>query len=493
MFAMSHNRLKRRVMQIRRGNPQWRLSLWLLLEVTPKIDGGHRGCSFTGMAHDNGSTFVLCACAVTVFTLAGESLRADDSPATREELRQVKEENRALQEQLRQQQMLIESLSRKVNQIEKSDSQRNTELESEMKDGSGSTKRGANFSLGQVSLSAEGGAAFFNTGSKGAFPNSEFRLDEARLFVEAPVFENVYFFSEINLMTREAENLSVQLGETYIDFENVSQLWNRDRMLNLRLGRMYIPFGEEYLSRYAIDNPLISHSLPDIWGVDEGIELYGKIGKVSYALAVQNGGPSGVRDFNGDKSVSGRLSFDPNNWLHLSASGLRTGDLQRPGDYWSELWFGNGWFYPFGSTNANLYHANLVEGDVEIRLPHGHLKVFGGYARFDDNDPRRVDRRDIFYYSVEGVHDLTHKLFGAARFSQILADKGIPIVGNGALNTYFYGPTTTELLRLSLGLGYRFSQNLIFKGEYSFERGRLVTGQHRDHEDLFALEAAFRF
>ena len=367
------------------------------------------------------------------------------------------------------------------------------QLESEVKDSSGGAKGGGNFSFGKVSLSAEGGAAFFNTGKEGAFPNSEFRVDEARLFVEAPVLENVYFFTEINLMTREAEDLDVQLGEAYLDFENVSQLWNRERMLNIRLGRMYIPFGEEYLSRYAIDNPLISHSLPDIWGVDEGIEFYGKMGKFSYALAVQNGGPSGVRDFNGDKSVSGRLSYDANQWLHLSASGLRTGDLQKPGDYWSELWFGNTWFFPFASSKANVYHANLAEGDIEIRLPHGHIAAFGGYARYDDNDARRIDRRDIFYYSVEGVHDITHKLYGGGRFSQILVDKGLPIVGNGDLNPFLYGPPTTDIWRLSLGLGYRWSQNLIFKGEYSFERGKQVTGEHREHEDLFALEAAFRF
>src|ERR1051326_3892802 len=224
------------------------------------------------MAHEESKRAVLCACAVTILALAGGSLRADDSTTTKEELRQLKEENKALQEQLRQQQSLIESLSRKVNQIEQADSQRRHQLdhlESEVKDSSGTSKSAGNFSLGKVSLSAEGAAAFFNTGSQGAFPNSEFRVDEAKLFVEAPVLENVYFFGEINLMSHEAENLSVQLGEAYLDVENVSQFWNRDRMLNIRLGRMYIPFGEEYLSRYAIDNPLISHSLTAILWLDE--------------------------------------------------------------------------------------------------------------------------------------------------------------------------------------------------------------------------------
>lgn len=458
---------------------------------------GHRGCSFVlYMAHDKSNRAVLCACAVTILALAGGSLRADDTSATKEDLRQLREENKALQEQLRRQQSLIESLSHKVNQIEQTDSQRAKELDhsdSEVKDRSAPAEGAEKFSFGKVSLSAEGGVAFFNTGSEGAFPNAEFRVDEAKLFVEAPILENVYFFGEINLMTREAADLSLQLGEAYLDFENVSRLWGWDQVLNIRMGRMYIPFGEEYLSRYAIDNPLISHSLPDIWGVDEGIEFYGKVKKLSYVLAVQNGGPSGVRDFNADKSVAGRLSLDPTRWLHLSVSGMRTGDLETPGDYWSELWFGNGWFLPFNATNATVFHANLVQGDVEFRLPRGHLHAFGGYVRFDDNDPQHRDRRDIFYYSVEGVYDITRKFYGAARFSQILVDKGLPIVGNGNMADYLYGTPTTELWRLSLGLGYRCSKNLIFKGEYTFERGKEVTGERRDHEDLFALQAAFRF
>ena len=61
------------------------------------------------------------------------------------------------------------------------------------------------------------------------------------------------------------------------------------------------------------------------------------------------------------------------------------------------------------------------------------------------------------------------------------------------MSEFLFGPLTDELWRLSLGLGYRFSPNLVFKGEYSFERGRQINGDSRDHEDLFAVEAAFKF
>jgi len=80
-----------------------------------------------------------------------------------------------------------------------------------------------------------------------------------------------------------------------------------------------------------------------------------------------------------------------------------------------------------------------------------------------------------------------------ARFSQILAHNGFNIVGNGDMNEYLYGGLTTQIWRLSLGLGYRFSPNLVFKGEYTFERGKEASGDVRNHEDLFAVEAAFKF
>jgi hypothetical protein len=324
--------------------------------------------------------------AITLFRIGGSCLHAAEASSTDRQLQELKQQNQALQEQLRQQRSLIDSLTRKVSHIEESALTRGLESSHSNKSSENDAASKNSFGPSKLNLTAEGGIAFFNTGSQGMFPNSEFRVDEAKLFIEAPIWGDVYFFGELNLMTREAEGLNLQLGELYVDIESISKLWNCDRMLNLRIGRMYIPFGEEYLSRYAIDNPLISHSLSDIWGVDEGIELYGRLGKFSYAAAVQNGGPSGVRDFNADKSIAGRLGFDPTTWLHLSVSAMRTGDLTPPGDHWSELWFGNGWLVPLSYNGITKFHTDLFEGDIQLTLPHGKIKAFGGYARYGDNE-----------------------------------------------------------------------------------------------------------
>src|SRR6266404_7726055 len=105
----------------------------------------------------------LCACVVTFVTFAGAQLRADDSAETRQELRRLEQQNQALQEQLRQQQMLIQTLSRKVNDIQEASAQRRGELdrlENEIKEAGPAAKSSGAPGFGKINISGEGGVAF---------------------------------------------------------------------------------------------------------------------------------------------------------------------------------------------------------------------------------------------------------------------------------------------------------------------------------------------
>jgi len=135
----------------------------------------------------------------------------------------------------------------------------------------------------------------------------------------------------------------------------------------------------------------------------------------------------------------------------------------------------------------------LVEGDVGLKLPRGHLKAAGGAIWFDDDDTATDNSRDVYYYYVEAMHHLTKKFYGAARFSQILARDGFPIVGNGTFGQYFKGELTEDIWRLSLGVGYQWSPSLLLKTEYTFERGETITGERRNNEDMVGAELAFKF
>src|SRR6266404_315820 len=295
-------------------------------------------------------TGLMCALLLT----ARASCRAEETNDLRELVLQ-------LQQRVEEQQLMIDSLPQKVQQLDVT-----PPVEA---------SRGLSF-LNRVIISGEGAAGFFSSGSQGQYPNSNFRIDEAKLFVDAEVMKNVYFFAELDLVQRESGNNSITTGELYLDVENISRFWGEDDQLSLRVGQIDIPFGEEYLMRDAIDNPLIDHTLADFWGVDEGVELYGRFGKVSYVVALQNAGVDSLNDFSADKSVAGRLNYDPYRWLHLSASGMRTGNVDANKDYFSAMWFGNGYFAAIGAS-ANEFHVDLVEGDVILRLPRGHVWASG--------------------------------------------------------------------------------------------------------------------
>ncbi|MDB6020906.1 MAG: hypothetical protein JWQ04_763 [Pedosphaera sp.] len=436
-----------------------------------------------------------CAFAFLVL-VSGPVAAADTTPITREQFLLLQQQNQQLQQQLQTQLRLIESLTQKVTGLEESNSRRNAQppevTASTKPEEPALSNTGPPFRIGKVDITGEGGIAYFKSQSKGQQPNSTFRIDEARVFLEAPVWEDVYFFSELDLATPETTSLALNVGELYLDFEDVSKLWGRERMLNIRAGRFYTPFGEEYARRFAIDNPLISHSVSDIWGSDDGVELYGKLGMARYAVAVQNGGGVTSQSLQGDKSLAGRVGVDPAKWLHLSVSAMRTGELSVKNGV-SASWFGNGWFRSLGSPATTAFHANLVEGDMDVRLPFAQIRTAGGYVDYNDNDPAADNHRDVYYYFVEGTHEWTHNFYSAVRWSQVLAHKGFPIVGNGSMGAYGFGKLTIDYWRLSMGLGYHFGPHLLVKGEYSLNGGREIDGDKRNRENQFALEAAFKF
>jgi len=349
-------------------------------------------------------------------------------------------------------------------------------------------------------ISGEAGGAFFDTGPEGAFPNNEFRVDEAKLFVEAAILDDVYFFSEVNVLTREEPDEHFDLGELYVQFENLSKLWHREEMLNARAGRFDIPFGEEYLSRDAIDNPLISHSLSDLWGVDEGVEFYGSYKFFQYVFAVQNGGEPILRDFTADKSIAGRLTYRPNGHVHFSVSSMRTGDIDVRQDHYAALWFGNSDLHSLGpAATTKNFRANVLEADGDAKWQKTRFHAAAGRLRYNDDDPTETNRRNAHYFYLEGIQDVfkqrENSLYAALRFSKITAPAGFPIAGNGNLEKSDYYPDqlTDRIWRLAFGVGYRIGSHVLLKSEYNVERGTRSDGSKRDKENFFGAEAAFRF
>lgn len=408
------------------------------------------------------------------------------------------EQNRRLLEQVTAQQQQIDELRTRLDQLASDDRRQARaldDLRDQVADRAPAARRDA---VGDLRLSGEVGLAYFDGGPRSAWPHGEFRADDVKVYLETPVWKDTYLFAELDLVTRETNDEFFHMGEVYVDFENVSgRLGGPDRLVNLRVGRFDIPFGEEYLHRGVLDNPLITHSVADPWGVDEGVELYGAAGRLSYVFAVQNGGHKTLRDFDSDKSVTLRVGYDPANWLHLSASALRTGDLTVAGDSLSEMWIGGGFFRSIGNpATTQGFSARMFQVDARVTWDGGHLAGAVGTARYQDNDTAADNRRQLDHFAVELVQRINGGLYGAIRYSEISVQKGgYPLQGLGSPGTFFFSglPLAEGLERLSVGLGYRFSDPLLFKVEYAWEDGRMVSGQPRNQEDLFATAIGVRF
>jgi hypothetical protein len=183
--------------------------------------------------------------------------------------------------------------------------------------------------------------------------------------------------------------------------------------------------------------------------------------------------------------------------LTVSASALRTGDLTVAGDSVSEVWFANAFFRALGSAaTTKTFHADLAELDAAYRWRTGHVKGMVGWVDFDDDSTAGDYSRKFTYYSLEGMQQLAGNFFAAARYSAIEVPRGYPLAGQASAGAYFYNPLaplTTDLDRLSVGVGYRFGPPLVWKFEYSWEKGRQLNGVKRTHEDVLSSLLGIRF
>ncbi|MEO6005003.1 MAG: hypothetical protein ABIZ04_01140 [Opitutus sp.] len=431
--------------------------------------------AFTSLLSASGR---LIVCSTGVFAL-GVTAMAADIP-----LQELQTQNRELRAQLDAQQQQLNELRAQMNRI--AGVQESAAANSSADPSSRSDRK--------LILSGEVGLAYFASSADGRYPKQEFRVDDANLRLEAVIAKNTYFFGELQLSKQEGLDEAFHLGEFYVDFENISGLLGGpERLVNVRFGRVDIPFGEEYLLRDSLTNPLISHSLSDVWGTDEGLEIYGEFGQASYAFAVQNGSTKMTHDYNADKAMTLRVGYDllPN--LHVSASAMRTGELASALEPTSEVWFGNIVFRNIGSALSTTHQADLAELDATYKWKTGHLWVAAGKARYRDNDRLADNTRHFDYFQTEVVQAITREFYAAARFSTLRVDLGYPIAGIGNLVKYFLTSLQTkELQRFSIGGGYRFNSSLVMKVDYTLEDAQLTTGAARDNHAL-SFETAVGF
>ena len=209
---------------------------------------------------------------------------------------------------------------------------------------------------------------------------------------------------------------------------------------------------------------------------DFGVVLKGSERPFEYALGFTNGTPStmaAAEDFNGGKTVLGRVGFTPFTGALVGVSGARgpyLSDAVKP-------------LLPAGHAVGD-YLQELVMGDAELEFEHLELRGEAYHNTFQS--PFLGDLVTRGYY-VEGKYTLPCGLYGAARWERM----DFSSITNSEGESY---PWDANRTRLEAGLGYRVSRGVLTKVVY---QRNLTRGLEADDPDLvselFATQLSLSF
>ncbi len=353
-------------------------------------------------------------------------------------------------------------------------------------------------------LSGFGAFAFIDSGSAGTRPQGGFMIKETSLFLEAEVWEDMSFLFElqVNRLGKD-DSLFVRTGEVFARFDEV--LWpGTDHAVGVKLGRVDLPFGEEYLWQDAPDNPLITQSAPYPYGFDEGVVLFGGLGPDSdWIFSLTDGTDTRSTEDDVAKAATLKASHRFNEELYLSASGMINGNAAK-----SAFEFGGSHFEPVGASHPSTAGVSAsTEVDAHLWELDGtfspcedfDLSFFYGHARVEDKDS--TFNRDMRWFMVQPLVRLSEKTHAAIRYSEIGTydssegyhfDGKILAGGNAA-----FGYDTRTLQRLSAGVGWQPNPRALFKVEVGKDWFDLIDGSPFNTENserlYFGVEVVLSF
>ena len=377
-----------------------------------------------------------------------------------------------------------------------------------------------------------GGTASVGYFERGELPEESdaFQVWDARLFVDAELAEHVELGGATAIRNIGAtfewnivrmSELDNDVGELYVDFQGIGD----SSWFNTQVGRFQIPVGEAYLrySKGTFDNPFISQPVGGPWWWDEGLKFYGHdaSSRFGYVASVSSGDTNFNDDANHDPQGTLKLYTDPWPWLHLSVSGLVSGEIGHenepaPG----ALWLGETWAMAIGAFNDvpnfidgvptpdgpnQIDRTWFVGGDVIVKPLDGRLRLWLGGGRFDiDASGSGPYDRSLYYWIAEVVAEgalvspTLQPLYLALRANGLTTGDS----DRGYLLDWRYWDVAGFNMRdeneLSAALGVRIGRHVKLRGEYGFRDVDLVHGAGAalpaiDDEHWFGLDVGVAF
>jgi hypothetical protein len=326
-------------------------------------------------------------------------------------------------------------------------------------------------------LHGYGAMTYLDSGGTGTTPDGSFLIRESSLFLEMQLWEGITLFNEVWLRRYLFGN-GITLGEIYLQHRDVFGL-GPEHAIGLKAGRFEIPFGEDYLLWDAHESPLINFAAADPYGIDEGVELYGRVGPVGWIGALTNGG-GGVNDENPGKQGAVKLYGRPYRDVYLSGSVLSTGDTAG-----SDFRLSGNPLQPVAGSSSTSIEARLWELDVHVAEERPvSLALQYGSGTIDDEDD--AFDRSLSWYSVMPRVHVRSDLEVVVRLSAIGTfdgDEGYRFSGKHVADAQTLGFDTRSLTRLSTGLCWKINPNLALKVEVGKDRIELVNGSVLDEEN----------
>ncbi|MDI6733597.1 MAG: hypothetical protein QME51_06940 [Planctomycetota bacterium] len=335
-------------------------------------------------------------------------------------------------------------------------------------------------------------AGYIDTGSAGNNTTGAFAIPDVKLQTNVKVDNDTTAVVRLDL-TNGMVNANVDYA--YIKLDNlINNLTGSKGQINPEVifGRFKADFGEETWSNNPVEGALITNSVANVNGYDEGLQVKQQLPidlpvilAVSFALL---NGDTAAGDANGTKAYNLKVSGQMKNaigpgGLAFSLSRYDSGVLE--GVTTSAMGVGG-----VPATYAADWRRMILELNVRYDLLEGAQKfdpsksplsadakgVFRlAYGQGGDSGASAT-KRTYTYIMLDGIFNVNNKMYAAFRYSYTDVDIGLATATDP-------GKTT----RISIGGGYRLNENAILKAEYTINQEEEVATNPKLENDQVGL------
>ena len=346
------------------------------------------------------------------------------------------------------------------------------------------------------------------------FSNQDFLLNpRLTLFLDAQIGSKIYVFAQTRVdrgFDPSEDGAQIRLDEYFLRYSAAKNV-------NVQVGQFATVVGNWVARHDSWQNPFINAPLPyenltgiwDTWAPEDADVLlaWGHVGEYdngdysdkiwrnpiiwgpSYATGVAVSGAVGRFDYAAEMKNSA-LAARPESW-NITQVGLEHPTFSgragfRPNEMWNLGLSASAGPYLVSDAADGLpvgrgigdYREIVLAQDLSFAWHHLQLWAEFYEARFE---VPRIGNADTFAYYFEAKYKITPQLFGALRWNQQLF--GTMRDGDHRAK---WG---NDIWRIDAALGYRFTDHLQAKLQYSFSRQETL----RNGENLVAAQVTLKF